>query len=269
VNTMSVHQSLLHPRTPLEAIDLARAAGWHAVGLHIGVAEEADRWWGGGAGQRLLGATVDRLLETRVTVLDVGRVVLTAPHEQEPGQQANHRVLDFGARLGAQFVTVRFDETVDMWDVGGADRATRFAAFAEKARPYRLRPVLSSISVDRPELFSAAVSVVAPCGGGLVLDIPVHGSSVDLVSQAVAELWEHLGYVRVNARALERDGGAAAGQLAVLPPQIPVVIGGDDGLGLLDQDPVGRLTHLRALTDRMLEHPRARALRERETERRS
>jgi hypothetical protein len=123
--------------------------------------------------------------------------------------------------------------------------------------------------VDRPELFSAAVSVVAPCGGGLVLDIPVHGSSVDLVSQAVAELWEHLGYVRVNARALERDGGAAAGQLAVLPPQIPVVIGGDDGLGLLDQDPVGRLTHLRALTDRMLEHPRARALRERETERRS
>jgi hypothetical protein len=260
---LSVHQSLLHPRTPLETIDLAREAGWDSVGLHIGAVEEAEPWWSGGAGERLLRATIDRLLETRVTVLDVGRVVLTAPDEAQAVQEVHHRVLDFGMRLGAQFVTVRFADPADGAVLDTADRATRFAAFADQARPYRLRPLLSSVPVDRQDLFAEAVEVVQLCGGGLVLDVPVHSSSEDLVSEAIAELWEYIGYVRVDARMLELDGEAAAGQLAVLPPHVPVVIGGDDGLGLLDEDPLGRLQRLRVLVDRMLEHPRARALRER------
>jgi len=264
VNRLSVHQSLLHPRTPLETIDLAREAGWDAVGLHIGAVEEAEPWWSGGAGQRLLIATIDRLLETRVTVLDVGRVVLTASGEAEAVKQVHDRVLDFGARLGAQFVTVRFAGSADGAALGTAERATRFAAFADQARPYRLRPLLSSIPVDRPDLFAEAISVVQLCGGGLVLDVPVHDSTEDLVSEAIAELWEYIGYVRVDARMLELDGEKAAGQLAVLPPHVPVVIGGDDGLGLLGDDPLGRLERLRVLVDHMLEHPRARALRERD-----
>lgn len=258
-----MHQSLLHPRTPLETIDLARAAGWDSVGLHIGAVEEAEPWWSGGAGQRLLRATIDRLLETRVTVLDVGRVVLTAPGEAREVEEVHHRVLDFGARLGAQFVTVRFAEPASGAPLGASERATRFGAFADQARPYRLRPLLSSVPVDRPELFAEAAAAVQLCGGGLVLDVPVHSSSEDLVSEAIAELWEYIGYVRVDARMLEIDGEAAAGQLAVLPPHVPVVIGGDDGIGLLDEDPVGRLERLRLLVDRMLEHPRARELRER------
>ena len=54
MNRLSLHQSLLHPRAPLETIDLAREAGWDSVGLHIGAVEEAEPWWSGGAGQRLL-----------------------------------------------------------------------------------------------------------------------------------------------------------------------------------------------------------------------
>ena len=257
-----MHQSLLHPRTPLETIDLARQAGWDAVGLHIGAVEEAEPWWSGGAGQRLLRDAIDRLLETRVTVLDVGRVVLTAPGEAEAVEEIHHRVLDFGARLGAQFVTVRFAEPADGTASDTAELATRFAAFADQARPYRLRPLLSSVPVDCPDRFAEAAAVVQLCGGGLVLDVPVHSSSEDLVSEAIAELWEYIGYVRVDARMLELDGEEAAGQLAVLPPHVPVVIGGDDNLGLLDEDPLGRLQRLRVLVDHMLEHPRARAMRE-------
>ena len=37
-----MHQSLLHPRTPLETIDLAKDAGWGSVGLHIGAVEETE-----------------------------------------------------------------------------------------------------------------------------------------------------------------------------------------------------------------------------------
>lgn len=262
MNRLAVHQSLLHPRTPVETIDLAQAAGWDSIGLHIGAVEEAEPWWSGGSGQRLLGATIDRLLETRVTVLDVGLVVLNAPEEAEAVRDIHNRVLDFGARLGAQFVTVRFGGLLAGGDSGRAERAARFAAFAAQARPYRLRPLLSSIPVDRPDLFADAAAVVEPCGGGLVLDVPVDSSSAELVSAAVADLWESLGYVRIDARALEGDGEDAAGQLAVLPPHVPVVIGGDDGLGLLDEDPVQRLARLRTSVDHMLEHPRARALRE-------
>ena len=104
--------------------------------------------------------------------------------------------------------------------------------------------------------------MVQPCGGGIVLDVPVLGVDPDVVSAAVTDLWENLGYVRVNAPAMEQAGEAAAGQLAVLPPHVPVVIGGDDGLGLLDADRRDRLVRLRTDVDRMLEHPRARALRE-------
>jgi hypothetical protein len=39
-----------------------------------------------------------------------------------------------------------------------------------------------------------------------VLDLPVHTSSADLVSEAVAEPWEHIGFVRIDARRLAREG---------------------------------------------------------------
>ena len=92
MNRLAVHQSLVHPLTPLELIDLLREAGWDSLGVHIGATEETEPWWAGGAGERLLAATVDRLLETRVTVLDVGRVILDAR------LQASMSPLDYAVR---------------------------------------------------------------------------------------------------------------------------------------------------------------------------
>lgn len=258
---LAVHQSLVHPLTPLQLIDLVRDTGWDAVGLHVGAVDETEPWWTGGSGEQLLAATIDRLLETRVTVLDVGRVPLGDRRRSGVADPSHARVLDFGARLGAQFVTVRFEPT-EQPALSTAEKALRFAQLADEARPFRLRPLLSSVRVDQPALLEEAVQVVAHCGGGIVLDVPVLDVDEEVVSAVVTDLWDHLGYVRVSARALERGGDGAAGQLAVLPPHVPVAIGGNDGLGLLDRDRHDRLTRLRMLVDRMLEHPRARASRE-------
>jgi hypothetical protein len=262
MNRLGVHQSLVHPLTPLHLIDLLRETGWDSLGLHIGAVGETEPWWIGGAGEQLLAASIDRLLETRVTVLDVGRVRLGASLERDDVHRAHGRVLDFGARLGAQFVTARFEDAAGEPPPSTAERAARFTQLAGQARPFRLRPLLSSVPADRPDLLEEAVAVVEPCGGGIVLDVPVLGVDPDVVSAAVTDLWENLGYVRVNARALEQAGESAAGQLAVLPPHVPVVVGGDDGLGLLDVEQRARLARLRTGVDRMLEHPRARAFRE-------
>ncbi|WP_116450533.1 hypothetical protein [Blastococcus litoris] len=262
MNRLSVHQSLVHPLTPLEMIDELVASGWDSMGLHVAAVPETEPWWSGGAGTQLLAATIDRLLESRVTVLDVGRVVLSGHLERDDVHRAHGRVLDFGARLGAEFVTARFPDQPGSGPASVGPRAAAFAELAELARPFRIRPLLSALPVDRPDLLEEAVTVVGTSGGGVVLDVPVLGVDEETVSAAVTDLWEHLGYVRVDARALERAGEEAAGQLAVLPPQVPVVIGGDDGLGLLDHDRRERLTRLRVLVDRMLEHPRARAARE-------
>jgi hypothetical protein len=261
VNRLAVHQSLVHPLDPLQLIELLRASGWDSMGLHIGAVAETEDWWVGGAGEHLMVATVDRLLESRVTVLDVGRVVLTPPLERDDLHHAHGRVLDFGARLGAQFVTARFP-SADLDALDRRSRAGLFARLADQARPYRLRPLLASVPADRADLIEEAVGVVAPTGGGIVLDVPVERVAPAVVAEALTDLWEHLGYVRVDARALEEVGEAAAGQLAELPPHVPVVIGGDDGLGLLDGDRLARLVRLRTLVDRMLEHPFARAARE-------
>lgn len=262
MNRLAVHQSLVHPLDPLQLTDLLQASGWDSMGLHIGAVAETQHWWEGGAGEHLLLATVERLLETRVTMLDVGRIVLTPPLDRDDFHRAHGRVLEFGGRLGAQFVTARFPTEAGPTGRDEKERADLFARLAEQARPYRLRPLLASVPADRLDLVEDAVRVVAPTGGGVVLDVPVEGADPDDVAEALVELWEHLGYVRVDARALERVGDAAAGQLAELPPHVPVVLGGDDGLGLIDRDRLDRLVRLRRLVDGMLEHPRARAARE-------
>lgn len=262
MNRLAVHQSLVHPLDPVQLIDLLQQSGWDSMGLHIGAVAETEHWWAGGAGEHLLLATVERLLETRITLLDVGRVVLTPPLDPDDFHRAHGRVMEFGGRLGGQFVTARFPDAAGPNGVHQPGRAELFARLADQARPYRLRPLLASVPVDRPDLIADAIDVVAPSGGGVVLDVPVAGVSPDVVAEALVDLWEHLGYVRVDVRGLEEVGEAAAGQLAELPPSVPVVIGGDDGLGLLDRDRLQRLVRLRVLVDRMLEHPLARAARE-------
>jgi hypothetical protein len=251
----------------MELVELLPGTGWDSVGLHVGAAEEVEQWWSGGTVQRNLALLVDLLLEYRVTVLDVGRVRLDELAGSGGVPENVRRVLDLGARFGAQYVTARFGahdspaaRTLD-------ERTERFGRLAEHARPYRLRPLVAPVPVDRPELLADAVAVVAPSAGGLVLDIPVATAGPEQVEEAIVTVWEHLGYVRLSARQTEDAGESAAGLLATLPPHVPVALGGDDSAGLLAENPAEKLRQLHTAVDRMLEHPlaAARRLRDRRT----
>jgi hypothetical protein len=260
---MVVHQSVVHPHDPLELTELLPGTGWDSLGLHVGATEEVEHWWSGGTGERNLARLVELLLETRVTVLDVGRVRLDGPLPADDVHARHGRVLDLGARFGAQFVTARFGAAPfgAAEQAGLAERTDLFGQLADQARPYRLRPLLAPVPADRLDLLTDAVAVVAPSRGGLVLDVAAASTTAEQVEEAVELVWEHLGYVRVSARGVEEAGDASAGLLRTLPPQVPVALGGDDSQGLLAEDPAPRLRRLHALVDGMLEHPRARARR--------
>ncbi len=261
MNRMVVHQSVVHPRDALELTELLPGTGWDSVGLHVGATEEVEHWWSGGTGERNLARLVDLLLRTRVTVLDVGRVLLDGPLPADDVHAAHGRVLDLGVRFGAQFVTARFAAPSTPAGRGLAERVDLFGQLADQARPYRLRPLLAPVPADRLDLLADALEVVAPSRGGLVLDVAATSTTADQVEEAVELVWEHLGYVRLSARQVAASDGTAAGLLATLPPHVPVALGGDDSQGLLAEDPAPRLRRLHTLVDEMLEHPRARARR--------
>ncbi|PRY48463.1 hypothetical protein LY71_109100 [Geodermatophilus tzadiensis] len=252
-NRLAVHQSLVHPRDALELTGALPGTGWHSVGLHVGGTAEVEPWWHGGAGERNLARLVALLLETRVTVLDVGRVQLGADLPRDDVHAAHGRVLDLGARFGARYVTARLTTP----DPGR--RADVFARLAEQARPYRLVPLLAPVPADRPDLVEDAVAVVSPSGGGVVLDVPVGSGTAEEVEAVADALGERLGYVRLSARQVAAAGEDAAGLLATLPPHVPVALGGDDSTGVLDGDLRARLAALHGRVDALLEHPRARA----------
>ncbi|WP_369138081.1 hypothetical protein [Modestobacter versicolor] len=258
---MVVHQSVVHPHDPLELTELLPGTGWDSLGLHVGAAEEVEHWWSGGTGERNLARLVDLLLVTRVTVLDVGRVRLDGPLPHDDVHAAHGRVLDLGARFGAQFVTARFGAPSTPAGRSTGERVDLFGQLAQQARPYRLRPLLAPMPAERLDLLTDALAVVAPSRGGVVLDVNPSSTTADQVEEAVELAWEHLGYVRVSARQVESAGESAAGLLRTLPPDVPVALGGEDSHGLLAGDPAPSLRRLHDLVDQMLEHPRARARR--------
>ena len=110
-----------------------------------------------------------------------------------------------------------------------------------------------------------------------VLDVSPRTDSPAAVAEAVVELGELLGYVRVPAH--ELGDATAPGLLATLPPQVPVVIGeppapataptppvlstrpaGTDDAGAEQADEaelLARLTAWRAAVDALLRHPAA------------
>ena len=255
-NRLAVHQSLVHPHDVLDLTAALPGTGWHSVGLHVGGTAEAEPWWHGGAGERNLARLVTLLLETRVTVLDVGRVQLGTALPRDDVHAHHGRVLDLGARFGARYVTARLTA-----DLPPAQRADVFGQLADQARPYRLVPLLAPVPADRPDLVDDAVALVPPSGGGVVLDVPVGSCTPGEVEAVVDTLGDTLGYVRLSARQVLAAGDDAAGPLATLPPHVPVALGGDDSAGLVRDDVAARLTDLHGRVDALLEHPRARARR--------
>ena len=217
VNRIAVHQSIVHPLDPVGLVQLAERAGIDSVGLHVASVEEVEPWWVKGVGAEMLRELVAALLAARVTVLDVGRVRLGPELRVWDGQHAYARVLELGVRLGAQFVTARADADV------ADDPAELFAVLDEVAARYRLRPLLAVVAATPAATPAAAAAIVEGTRGGIVLDVSPRTDTPAAVADAVVELGELLGYVRVPAR--ELSSVAAPGLLATLPPQVPVAIG--------------------------------------------
>ncbi|WP_214370132.1 hypothetical protein [Pseudonocardia sp. H11422] len=255
MNRIALHQSTVRPLTPVELVDVASRAGIDSIGLRVGgvgpEVDEVQQWWAKGVGSPMLRELVTALLESRVTVLDVGRVQLGPELRVVDFAHPYARVLEVGTRLGAQFVTAR--AATDAAD----DPAELFATLAELAARYRLRPLLSVVAGTPVDTLERACAVVAGTPGGVVLDISPHRHASTDVEETVVELADRLGYVRVAARELEEPAVGVPGLLATLPPQVAVVIGDPDGGGAIEGDHVARVSALRAAVDGMLRHPRA------------
>lgn len=217
MNRIAVHQSIVHPVDPVGLVRLAERAGIDSVGLHVATTPEVEPWWVKGIGAEMLRDLVAALLTARVTVLDVGRVRLGPELRVWDGQHAYARALELGVRLGAQFVTARADASV------AEDPAELFAVLDGLAARYRLRPLLAVVAGTPAATPAAAAAIVEGTHGGIVLDVSPSADTPAAVADAVVELGELLGYVRVPAH--ELGAVTAPGLLATLPPQVPVVIG--------------------------------------------
>lgn len=247
-NRIALHHSTVLPLSPVDLVALADGAGYASIGLRVASADEAEPWWQRGIGSPMLTALVDALLESRITVLDVGRVELGPELHRVDYTHPYLRALELGARLGAQFVTARA--------TAGAGQREHFAALAELAHRYGLRPLLHAVPGTGAPTLHRALDVVDTSGGGVVLDVLSQaGPTPDAVDQAVVELGDRLGYVRLLVEELER-GDPPPGLLATLPPQVPVAVG-TDRPGCVDGDRAARLRAVLATVDRLLRHPRA------------
>jgi hypothetical protein len=217
VNRIAVHQSIVHPVDPVGLVGLAERAGIDSVGLHVATTPEVEPWWVKGIGAEMLRDLVAALLAARVTVLDVGRVRLGPELRVWDGRHPYARALELGVRLGAQFVTARADPRVS------DDPGELFAVLDELAGRYRLRPLLAVVAGTAAATPAAAAAIVDGTRGGIVLDVSPRTDTPAAVAEAVVELGDLLGYVRVPAH--ELGAATAPGLLATLPPQVPVVIG--------------------------------------------
>lgn len=258
MNRIALHQSAVHPLDPVALVDVAQRAGLDSVGLRVAAVSGVEQWWSRGIGSPMLSELVDALLTNRVTVLDVGRVPLGPELCVVDVGHPYGRVLELGSRLGAQFVTVRAGAPAD-------DPAEFFARLADLAGRYHLRPLLSLADGTAVATLEQAVATVDGTEGGVVLDVVPGRDSALQVDEAVVELGDRLGYVRVAARTLAHTG--APGLLATLPPQVPVAIGDVAGeSGATDRsadaatEPAAHITRvaaLRSAVDAMLRHPHA------------
>jgi hypothetical protein len=250
VNRIALHHSTVLPLSPVDLVAVAREAGCASIGLRVASADEADPWWQRGIGSPMLPALVDALLESRVTVLDVGRVELGPELHNVDYAHPYLRALELGARLGAQFVTARA--------TAGPGQRDHFAALAELAHRYGLRPLLHAVPGTGAPTLHHALDVVGT-SGGVVLDVLSQaGLTADAVDQTVVELVDRLGYVRLLVDELEH-GAPPPGLLATLPPQVPLAIGTDAPGHLVSGDRVERLRAVLATVDHLLRHPRAAA----------
>ncbi len=252
MNRLALHESAAPGLPPHELIGIAQASGFDSVGLRVANSVGADRWWVKGAGAEELRTMVDRLLATRVSVLDVGRAEL-----HPAGDETTEGVLDLASRLGARYVTVAPGTDVDRNEI------TRlFSDVVGRADSYGLVPLLVPTADTAIATVHEATDVARAAGGGVLMDLSVTLSSEE-IEDTMLRAGNRLGYLRLHCEDLDSVAeGTLAGKLATVPVHVPVAVGsGAPDTGGRD-DLAVRAVRWRLLIDRMLEHPRARAARE-------
>ena len=156
------HLTMLDAAPP-DWVQLARDAGFEAVGIRIGAASPAEEPWPITAGSPMLAATLARLAATGMVVQDVEIITITP----ETVAQRYDPLFEVGARLGARFFNVMVTDS----DVARAHDT--FAALCQRALPYGLRPCMEGISYTAVRDLATASTVLAGTGGGLIVD-PLH-----------------------------------------------------------------------------------------------
>lgn len=249
MNRLAIHETAAGDLSPHELIGLAHRSGFHSVGLRVSHSPGATRWWQKGAGAEELGIMIDRLLATRISVLDVGRIDLGAETAE-----SGRNVLDLASRLGARHVTA-----VAPPGLGHAAAQRLFGLLVAQADSYGLVPLLVPQAGTAVDTEDCALAIHREVGGGVVLNISAALSAAEVEMQVV-DAGNRLGYLRLLAEELDAaTEEATAGLLATVPAHVPVAVGSllDPEAARADLDQ--RAPRWAALIDRMLEHPRARA----------
>jgi sugar phosphate isomerase/epimerase len=256
MNRTVIQESAAAELSPTELVDLALLTGFDSIGLKVAHSRGADLWWRKGAGSAELSSMVEHLLTNRVSVLDVGRIELGGP----PNDESYRGVLDLSSRLGARYVTAG--------GVGGDRQVTplqdEFARLVADCDDYQLIPLLVAAPGTGVTSTSQALQIVRVVGGAVVLTVSTSQSALEIEAQ-VLEAGNHLGYLRLLAEELDAvTESDVAGRLATVPVHVPIAVGslGDTSVPDPTQAELATRAHSWSrLIDRMLEHPLARARR--------
>jgi sugar phosphate isomerase/epimerase len=156
------HLTLLDIAPP-EWVTLAHQAGFDAVGIRAMVAGPEEEAWPMSPGSPMVRETVTRLRDTGVRVNDVEIIRLTPDSKPEPYLP----LFEVGAELGASFVNViPADPEVKR-------AAENFAAIAEVAATFGLRPGMEAMSYTPIATLDDAITVAGDSPGGIIID-PLH-----------------------------------------------------------------------------------------------
>ena len=148
---------------PPDWVALAHDAGFDAVGIRAAAIGPTEEEWPMRVGSPMLAETLRRMDDTGVQVLDAELIRIS----QQTVVATYEPLFETGAALGASFLNVMGDDP----DLHRA-RDT-FAALAEAARPYGLRPAIEAIPYMRVKTLADAVTLVGDSTGGIIID-PLH-----------------------------------------------------------------------------------------------
>jgi sugar phosphate isomerase/epimerase len=156
------HLTMLDTAPP-DWVSLAHEADFDAVGIRAAAIGPTEEEWPMRTGSPMLAETLRRMDDTGVRVLDAEIIRInpqTVIAQYEP-------LFETAAALRASFLNVMGD------DPDPQRTRDTFAALAEAARPYGLRPAIEAIPYMRVRTLADAVAVVGESGGGIIID-PLH-----------------------------------------------------------------------------------------------